>query len=50
MRGSWGAAHRTLPEGAHTEGIELIPGRHLIRWLESLEADALTKAAASDLG
>jgi type II secretory pathway component PulM len=45
----WGAARQTLPEGAHKEGIDFVPGRQLVHWLKSLETDLVTKVAAADL-
>jgi hypothetical protein len=44
----WGAAQRTVPDGAEIEGVRFLTGRQLRSWLRQLDGDAVTKDAAQD--
>lgn len=45
----WGSAQSTLPEGVAFENVEFVRGRDLVRWLGSLDGDAVDKAPADVL-
>lgn len=45
----WGRAQRELPDRAHHEGIEFIPGHRLVDWLRELDGATINKDAAKDL-
>jgi hypothetical protein len=45
----WGAAQRTVPDGAVVEGVRFLAGRQLLPWLRQLDGDAVQKDAAKDV-
>jgi hypothetical protein len=45
----WGAAQHEVPPGYRAEGVEFIAGRRLVKWLATLDTEAITKTAARDL-
>ena len=44
----WGAAQRTVPDGAVIEGVRFVAGRQFLPWLRQLDGDPVTKDAAQD--
>jgi len=44
----WGAAQRTLPNGAVIDGVTFVAGRQLVPLLRGLEGDAVPRDAARD--
>lgn len=44
----WGAAQRTVPDGAVIEGVTFVAGRQLLPWLRELEGEAIAKDAAGE--
>ena len=45
----WGAAQRTVPDGAVIEGVRFLAGRQLLPWLRELDGEAVPKDAARDV-
>jgi len=45
----WGAAQRTVPDGAVIEGVRFLAGRQLLPWLHALDGEAVPKDAARDV-
>jgi hypothetical protein len=45
----WGSSQSSLPDGATFEGVEFVRGRDLVRWLETLEGDAVHQGPAESL-
>lgn len=45
----WGATQRTVPDGVEIEGVRFVGGRKLLKFLDRLEGDEVSREAASDV-
>ncbi len=44
----WGGMQSEVPSPTHVNGIDVVPGRDVLGWLESLEGHSVSRDAAEE--